>query len=332
MVTSYLYGNSKKDNINYSYITTVDNTSAVNEEKKTNLLTTEQRYITLPSFTDMVKYIYEQAEKKASSNTPRNSGKMHLAYTYDVYSEILDYLRLCLLLSAGINDYPDEATKNNLIGHYIRTLCDAKNLHYIEKYNELIKCMVISRKGYTELGCLFDLISAAPELLVPLNIDLLEPLNDSLREISESNRTIIAKIYGIILAYGVADDSIFHNHIDDLLAVQSKSLEHQHGSVLASSHALYRKLCRFKKENRIRFENLDGWLPLERTVTLLVSLLTSSYHLLMKASIEGIGFIGSVVALPLNEESSEKDNMEIDGSESHKLIIYCTFFYYENYF
>uniref|UniRef100_A0A336L3V3 CSON003432 protein n=1 Tax=Culicoides sonorensis TaxID=179676 RepID=A0A336L3V3_CULSO len=313
MVTSYLYGNSKKDNINYAFVSSVDNLKSAND-KQTNLLTAEQRFVILPGFKDMVKYIHEKAEKK-STVSEKNSGKLHLAYTYDMFTEILEYLRLCFWLSSGITEYPNEEEKNKRIGHYLRTMFDQNQSEYVKMYNDLIKCMVISRKGPIELGCIWDLISAAPELCVPLNSDLLESLKLSLGEISENERTLISKIYGTILAYNIMDEDDFHKHADSLLLINSKSLEAQHGSILALSYGIHRKLYKLKKENRVRFESIETWTPFVQTVELLVNLLTSSHYLLMKASIEGLGLIGSIVTLPLKDE----DNMmQIDESETPK--------------
>ncbi|XP_063697227.1 proteasome-associated protein ECM29 homolog [Culicoides brevitarsis] len=314
MVTSYLYGNSKKDNINYAYVTTVDNPTAANE-KQTNLLTAEQRFIILPSFKEMVKYVHEKAEKK-STISEKHSGKMHLAYTYDMFTEILEYLRLCLWFSAGITEYPSEEEKNKRIGHYLRQLFDQNETKYVEMYNELTKCMVISRKGPVELGCMWDMIGAAPELIVPFNIDLLEPLKFGLGEISENERTLIAKIYGTILAYGISDDTEFHKYVDDLLLFQSRSFENQHGSILGVSHAMFRKLTKLKKENRVRFETISNWPPFVRTIETLVTLLVSPHYLMLKASIEGIGLIGSVLPLPLKEE---EENIQLEDSEVAQL-------------
>lgn len=316
MVTSYLYGNSKKDNINYSYVTTVDNINRASD-KQINLLTAEQRFITLPSFKDIVKYIHEKAEKK-STISEKHSGKMHLAYTYDMFTEILDYLRLCFWFSAGITEYPVEEEKNKRIGHYLRKLFDQNEMEYVQMYNDLIKCMVISGKNPTELGCMLDLVSAAPELIVSFNTDLLEALKMSLGEIAENERTLISKIYGIILAYGKTDDTDFHKYADDLLLYTSRSLEGQHGSILAVSHGMFRKLAKLKKENRVRFESISSWAPFIHTIETLVTLLTSSHYLLLKASIEGIGLIGSILPLPLKDED---DKMQIDESKSVLTIL-----------
>lgn len=311
MVTSYLYGNSKKDNINYSYVTTVDSTNSTSE-KRTNLLTAEQRFVTLPSFKEMVKYVHEKAEKK-STVSEKHAGKMHLAYTYDMFTEVLEYLRLCFWFSVGITEYPTEEEKNKRIGNYLRQLFDQNEMEYVRMYNELIKCMVISRKGSTELACMWDLVSAAPELIVLFNTDLLEPLKLALGEISENERTLIAKIFGTILAYGKTDETEFHKYADDLLQYSSRSLESQHGYILAVSHGMFRKLSKLKKENRVRFESIHSWVPFVRTVKTLITLLTSSHYLMMKASIEGIGLIGSVLPLPIKDED---DHMQVDECKS----------------
>jgi proteasome component ECM29 len=94
MITSYLYGVSRKDHINYAYISSVEMISgtesvALNE----NELTTEQRRITLPVFKDMVNYIHEMAEKKLSNPSEGYTyGSVRLSYTLETYTEVIEII------------------------------------------------------------------------------------------------------------------------------------------------------------------------------------------------------------------------------------------------
>jgi proteasome component ECM29 len=115
------------------------------------------------------------------------------------------------------------------------------NIDIIEKYNNFIKKMIVARKGVTELNCLFDLVDSAAEIVAKNNSDLMDQLAASLKEVSENNRSLVAKNYGILLAFK-SDDAEFEEKIKDLLALEQKSLEHKHGAVLAVSYAIYRRL------------------------------------------------------------------------------------------
>lgn len=82
---------SKKDHINYSYISTIDDTSRKeNESLEVNQLSTEQRKVILPSFKEMINYVYEMNQKRLSnSSTQRHVyGRATLTYSYEVYTEV----------------------------------------------------------------------------------------------------------------------------------------------------------------------------------------------------------------------------------------------------
>jgi proteasome component ECM29 len=90
MITSYLYGVSRKDHINYTYISSIEHQNVDNNNALTeNELTTEQRSIILPSFKQMVDYIYEMAEKRMANSTEGYTyGQVKLSYNLETYTEV----------------------------------------------------------------------------------------------------------------------------------------------------------------------------------------------------------------------------------------------------
>jgi hypothetical protein len=65
-------------------------------------------------------------------------------------------------------------------------------------------------------------------------------------------RETSALLYGIIIAHGL-DDAAYEEAVHDLInSVKSKSpLEAQHGCLLASAHALERRICIMKKHSHV---------------------------------------------------------------------------------
>lgn len=93
-ITQHLYGVSKKDHINYAYLSTIDDKSNGRdkpiESLEVNQLSTEQRRVILPAFEDMINYVYEMSIKRLSnSSTQRHVyGRATVAYSYEVYTEV----------------------------------------------------------------------------------------------------------------------------------------------------------------------------------------------------------------------------------------------------
>lgn len=88
-IISYLYGVSKKDHINYSYISSIDHSRDDSKDNEINKLSAEQRRIILPNFKEMINYVFEQAEKRKTGSSQKHVyGKVTLAYSYDTYTEV----------------------------------------------------------------------------------------------------------------------------------------------------------------------------------------------------------------------------------------------------
>ncbi|XP_053690406.1 proteasome-associated protein ECM29 homolog [Sabethes cyaneus] len=313
MMTTYLYGVSKKDHLNYGSILSYENykEEEADHPEKPNPFsaTNEPKRIVLPCFRDMVEYVAAKSERKTATIIDRPGyGKVKLPYNFDTYIEILDYLRLCLLFNAGVDTDPSEDKEMlKLTGFLQKFAADSANEEIIRKYNELIRKLVIVRKGTTELTCLFDLVNGIPEVLAKDNKDLLGTLGSSLKEISEPTRALIAKVYGVLLAYN-SDESELETQIKELLALTNKSLENRHGSILAAANAIHRKL--------ILTPELQDWKIFKDLVSLLIALLNDQQSLLQSASIKSLSLIGSTSKLPLAASADESADEPMDTNQS----------------
>ncbi|XP_062561882.1 proteasome-associated protein ECM29 homolog [Armigeres subalbatus] len=317
MMTTYLYGVSKKDHINYGSIISVDDYEEdclENEPKNPFSATNEPKKIVLPGFRDMVEYVALKSERKIATIMDRPGyGKIKLPYHFDTYIEVLDYLRICLLFNAGVNTHPnDDKELIKLTGFLKQFVVDSSNTAVLLKYNDLIRRLIIVRKGITELTCLYDLVNGVPEVLGSENKDLLPTLSSSLKEISEPTRALIAKVYGILLAYN-SDEPELESQIKDLLALTNKSLENRHGSVLAASNAIHRKL--------LLTPDLQNWQVYKDLVSLLITLLNDQQSLLQSASIKSLSLIGSTSKLPL-APTPPADKMDSDADTPTKTSLF----------
>ncbi|XP_050079558.1 proteasome-associated protein ECM29 homolog [Anopheles maculipalpis] len=308
MMTTYLYGVSKKDHINYGAILSVSDYDRLAQSMESS----DTKHIVLPSFCEMVEHVAAKSERKVATVVDRMGyGKVKLPYAVDTYVEILEYLRLCLLFNAGVTSHPSDEETFFKLTAFLRKLIAEGNRETVVKYNDLVRRLVIARKGISELTCLYDLVNGIPDALVEENRDLLLTLEGSLKETSEPTRVLIAMVYGVLVAY-VSDDAEFDRQVRELQTLGSKSLETRHGSILAAAHAVHRKLLLKRKGTNAIIEE---WVILKELVELLISLLRDQQSLLQSAAIRSLSLIGSTTALPLPEEESMDTD---DGGEDAK--------------
>lgn len=97
-ITQHLYGVSRKDHINYSYISSIDDVSndgdKASETLDVNQLSAEQRRVILPSFKELVNYVIEMSNKRMSSSSTQHYvyGRAKIAYSYEIYTEVIHQL------------------------------------------------------------------------------------------------------------------------------------------------------------------------------------------------------------------------------------------------
>lgn len=87
-----MYGVSKKDHINYSYISSIDciDDASSAEELEINQLSTEQRKIVLPGFKEMINHVHEMAQKRLNNSSAQKYvyGRATVVYSYEVFTEV----------------------------------------------------------------------------------------------------------------------------------------------------------------------------------------------------------------------------------------------------
>lgn len=320
-IYAYLYGSQRKDHINYTKLISCD---LIDDDANEQELLTSQTII-LPSFKSIMHYISQIAEKKLSGASERFGGQK-VPFNLDVFTEILDYLHHCLWFTAGCKNEPGNAAEMHILSEFISKLDETGNIVHIEKFTKLIRNIIIVKKGYVELTCLLDILSAAPLIITKNNLDLRLILASSLKEVNESIRTMIAKIYAILLSYGTDMDT-FKSEITNLSSASQKSLEHQHGSILALSNAIFYRVL-FYRQNKDS-EGLSQLLKsseIKNATSYLVKLLTDQKSLLVLAAIQSLSTIGCCMELPLDEiiEESDQNNMEVDEHHQSKNYVFKT--------
>lgn len=325
-IYGYLYGSQRKDHINFAKLISCDHVADDADERS---LVIDQTII-LPGFKPMIHNVEQLAEKKLASATERTNYNNHkLAFNLDVFTELLDYLRMCLWFSAGCSTEPGTESEMHVLSAFITKLDEAGNVEHIEKFMKLIRNVITAKKGFVELSCLSDLVAAAPAIITRNHLDLRSTLSGSLREVNETIRMLIAKIYGILLAYG-SDEKAFNDEIRSLTSTSQKSLEYQHGTVLALSHGFYHRIISFRKtKDDIGLAQLLSSKELADAVTYLVKLLTDIKSLLVLAAIKGVSLIGCSIELPLEEiadQEATQDKMEVDDAQNTKNYVFKTIF------
>lgn len=344
-IYNYLYGSQRKDHINFTKLISCDHVADDADEK---VLLNDQTII-LPGFKPLIHYIDSIAEKKLSGVTAGSTHK--LAFNLDVFTEILDYLRTCLWFSAGCTSEPGNDKEMSMLSDYIKNLDDSGNIEHIEKYMKLIRNIIVSKKGFTELSCLSDVLSAAPEIVTQYNSDLRGILGGSLREVNESIRVLIAKIYGILIAHG-CDETSFYDELKNLLNSTQKPLEFQvcdeflfnchvlliltlffhpikHGSFLALGSGIFYRIVKFKKsQSSVELSKFLKSNEVKNSVLIFVKLLSDQKSLLIDAGLKGISMLGCATELPLEvtPEKSETDSMDVDDQTNTKNHVFNVVF------
>jgi len=104
--------------------------------------------------------------------------------------------------------------------------------------------------GDSNLICLYDLLNAAPELFAAKQLHLLEPLGNTLKDVSETMRINVAQVYAILWAFGLSDEKFDEEVGECLSSLTQKTLEHKHGWLLVVGHTFNRKIAMLKQEKK----------------------------------------------------------------------------------
>ncbi|PNF26280.1 hypothetical protein B7P43_G02686 [Cryptotermes secundus] len=282
----------------------------------------KSRELILPQFCDMAQYLAERAVIRMESAASRYViGNHTLPFSPASFVEMLTYLRLCLARSADVQlkkreviQHPSQFTP--LISRYLHQLRQTfTGCGTLDKYLSLIQQLLTASPSIVPLACLLELVGSAPDILAGNFTGKLSWLKGLLFSAKEEMREKSALLYGIIIAHGL-DDLAYEEAVQDLInCVKSKSpLEAQHGCLLASAHALERKISIMKRDNS-SLVNLSSYAVYKEGVEAIVFHLNHQHALLVLASCIAIGELARCAPLPLpsgsSSASAEDKNMAI---------------------
>nr|XP_033335253.1 proteasome adapter and scaffold protein ECM29 [Megalopta genalis] len=275
----------------------------------------ETNQVVLPDFQKMVTYIYSKMQTRMPTST---DGKINieskvLPYSVAVFTQIINYLRICLARSANVvvsNEplqHPCESTP--LIARYVETLYKSQP-EILNNYLDMILLLSHVSADQCSLQALLEVDSSIPQYLTHLYEKetrekwLLGLLKSTKPEI----RKLAAQIYGAIAAPLV--DSVFWNEIRELTKLtkdydkkQKKNVEELHGMILAFTYMIERRL--FSCKNSMTSFNIDLYADIVQSTCVL---LHDNSRLLMEVAIESIGILGKTYSLPLPDVGGDEPN------------------------
>lgn len=281
------------------------------QEQKCSVISDGNRELILPRFCDMAQYLAERVAVRMQSAATRHVVRNHsLPFNPATFVEMLTYLRLCLARSADVPlktrvivQHPSHFTP--LISRYLHQLHQTQaGSETLDQYLSLIQQLLTASPSVVSLACLLELVGSVPDILAVKFIDKLNWLKGLMCSAKEEMRETSALLYGIIIAHGL-DDAAYEEAVHDLInSVKSKSpLETQHGCLLASAHALERRVSIMKKHNHV-LNNMPLYAVYKEGVETIVCQLDHPHTLLVLASCIAIGKLACCAALPLPSGSS----------------------------
>ncbi|KAK5644780.1 hypothetical protein RI129_006080 [Pyrocoelia pectoralis] len=269
-----------------------------------------QSKLILPSFDDITKYVYAEAEARVKDGSKRvNVGNHVLPFTLNVFLEMLTYLRLCLIqnlkipLKREVIRHPCEFTpliRNKLQSLYVETESVEQNI--FSQYACLVRQLYLANPTFEPLCCMLEVIGCVPKLASTLK-NHLNWVRDLLNSTKEEVREVTSVLYGFLINE-ILTPKEFQDAVNYLISqTNSTMLEAQHGAILGIAYALERKIMTLKS-NSCDFRN-D--VLFKKCVQTIVSFLTNQNLLLVSAASEAVGQIGKCISLPLDSGNEMKN-------------------------
>ncbi|CAG9835676.1 unnamed protein product [Diabrotica balteata] len=266
--------------------------------------------VIMPSFEEITKYIHGEAESTMKAKKHCFSVGSHLLpFSVTTYTEILVYLRLCLIkdldvpLARDVLKHPCEYTPKiaSFLQEKSAELSDESS---IIQYVNLVRNLMVANPAPEPLCCMVELVGCVPNLHQYL-LNNFQWVKDQLSAIKEEIREISSLLYSIILTCS-ANDVDLATEVKDLISqANTKTLEKQHGALLAVGRCLELKLSMNRKQN----SDL-----VKLCIESLVPFLKHQNALLVSAACTSIGLIGRVCDLPL-EDGKPKENGSPDAKK-----------------
>ncbi|XP_056640479.1 proteasome adapter and scaffold protein ECM29 [Diorhabda sublineata] len=254
--------------------------------------------IKLPCFDEITHYIFNEAESIVKEKKGFPVGNHMLPFNINTYTEILIFLRLCLLRDLDVPrtrdvlKHPCEYSPK-IAAHLkeiIKRTSDVIN-NPLNQYTSLVRDLMLANPAREPLCCMVELVGCLPQLRENVSKNL-QWIKDQLSSTKEEVREISSLLYSIILSS--SSDSEFDLAVKSLLTqANSKNLETQHGAVLAIGRCEELKLSNNKSNENLVLAKL--------CIENLIPFLKHQNSLLVSAACTSIGLIGRVSELPLED-------------------------------
>lgn len=231
---SYLYGLVHKFHANES----------PSSEDKGQLL--------LPDFLEMSKLVIEKANMRIKTQQKVTIGSHVLPFTPGVYTEILNYLRMCLIYNSGVVPHLDmlrdpqtEAPKifeyiSQFVVHHnensnpfsqLKDISQSQNTASKEVLKKLIhlnEIFLSATQGTPQAQCLLQLLGCSPQEVWSLDFQSKMPwLKSLLNNTKEDFREVSSQLYGQVAASFPMGPTYVQSIADLFRGFKDKPLEFQ---------------------------------------------------------------------------------------------------------
>jgi len=272
----------------------------------------EENEPVLPDFLLMLTYVMDKAGIRMKSSYKQVVGNQTLPFSVATGSEICDYIRLCLWMSAGILPDKDFFDTPHLhaptVGRYLKKLTGTgKKKDIVIKFAELVEKLLSASPGMQPALALLHLIGVMPQELAARYTSKLDWLRGLLSNTREELRETLATVFGLVAAALNKPD--FEKAVRDLSkGFKERSLENQHGILLALGHAFGRRLLLARIENPA--QKHKDWKIFRESCDMIVGELAAVQNLMLSGSCLALAEIGRCSPLPYDDagESTELGN------------------------
>ncbi|XP_063216942.1 proteasome adapter and scaffold protein ECM29 isoform X2 [Bacillus rossius redtenbacheri] len=266
--------------------------------------------VLLPPFPEVAHYLAERARTRLQNPaTCHVAGSHTLPFPVQTHVAVLEYVRVCLWRDAGLpaptSEHPCAHTPR--LRTHLLALCQG-NADELDEYLWLAEQLLGAGPTAAPVAALLEAIGCVPERLAARFSTHLPLLKGFFSSTKESIRPLCSSLYGIIAAHGLGENE-FEENIGNLLQeLSTKSVEVQHGSVLAVAHALERKLCAAPLDDNARLPASPLYGQCVRTT---LALLEHQSTALVAAACTALQMLTCHAALPLPDTDGTDNKLSI---------------------
>ena len=265
----------------------------------------------LPDFLQILKYVLERAALRLKSKQKIVIGGNSLAFQPNVYVEILNFLRMCLMFDSGVlpekedlNSPQSNAPKVSKFLLSIMHGSDEKSKQNILQFIEFAELLMKTTQGAAQAQCLLQLVGCMAEKVADHFKKKLGWIKGMLNNTREDIRELVAQLYSIVAATCQLDE--FERVVDDLgKSFKDKHLEYQTGCIIAVGFS-FARFFMVSKDNP-SMKKVCDWTCFKKMSELIIDQLDHSHQLMLGSACLSIGELGRCTELPLENSGAEDD-------------------------